>query len=207
LKYCQKELFLKSKGSLRPASKACKYKIIGISQSLNIYYYLTSYSLRAETLGVDLSALAKAEPRDICRVDVNSVDVLGQSALHVAAMVGNADVALALINQGAVLELRDKFGDTPLGIACLNGQTTLVSTLIAAKADIEARQGEQRWYTLGEYASGNVDILNLLKKRKKQKEQEEKEEQERILTEEYERAQVGCVYLEQCVGVEIKQGF
>jgi ankyrin repeat protein len=48
--------------------------------------------------------------------------VKGCSALHVAARRGNVAVARALLEWGADIEARDKYGDTPLHRACASNK-------------------------------------------------------------------------------------
>jgi ankyrin repeat protein len=50
-------------------------------------------------------------------VDIDAVDVNGQTALHVAAGQPSAGVVAALVERGARLDLKDKQGRTPLDIA------------------------------------------------------------------------------------------
>jgi ankyrin repeat protein len=50
-------------------------------------------------------------------VDVNAIDVNGQTALHVAAGQSSARIVTALLQYGATLEIRDKQGRTPLDVA------------------------------------------------------------------------------------------
>jgi ankyrin repeat protein len=50
-------------------------------------------------------------------VDVNAVDVNGQTALHVAAGQSSERIVSALIERGAKLEIKDKQGRTPIDVA------------------------------------------------------------------------------------------
>jgi hypothetical protein len=61
--------------------------------------------------------------------------VKGCSALHMAARRGNVLVAQALLEGGADIEARDKYGDTPLHRAVKCGQAKMVAFLLSAGAD------------------------------------------------------------------------
>ena len=50
-------------------------------------------------------------------VDINAVDINGQTALHVAAGQQGAAIVTALVERGARLDLKDKQGRTPLDVA------------------------------------------------------------------------------------------
>jgi ankyrin repeat protein len=64
--------------------------------------------------------------------------VKGCSALHVAARRGNVLVAQALLECGADIEARDKYGDTPLHRAVKCRQAEMVAFLLATGADAQA---------------------------------------------------------------------
>jgi ankyrin repeat protein len=65
--------------------------------------------------------------------------VKGCSALHVAARRGNLVVAQALLECGADIEARDKYGDTPLHRAVKCRQAEMVAYLLASGADAQAK--------------------------------------------------------------------
>jgi glycerophosphodiester phosphodiesterase len=75
-------------------------------------------------------------------VDINWQDETGETALHVAARFGNRDCAEILLqgtaDQKADFELTEKnFAWTPLHIACVDGQLSIVELLIEAGADLK----------------------------------------------------------------------
>jgi uncharacterized protein len=73
--------------------------------------------------------------------EVNSADGEGSTPLHFAAQRQRADVAAALIEAGADLDARNRFGNTPLWGALFNvrdGDGEAVRVLLAAGADPEA---------------------------------------------------------------------
>jgi ankyrin repeat protein len=73
--------------------------------------------------------------------EVNSADGEGFTPLHFAAQQQHADAAAVLIEAGADIEARNRFGNTPLWGALFNvrdGDGEVVRTLLAAGADPDA---------------------------------------------------------------------
>jgi len=60
-------------------------------------------------------------------VDVNTKDKLGRTALHVAAMLGQTEMARYLLSKGADIDARDRLGRTPLMISAGLGVLHLFS--------------------------------------------------------------------------------
>ena len=72
-------------------------------------------------------------------VDVNEAQGDGTTALHWAAMKGNADIAQMLIFAGANLRATTRLGGyTPLYLAAKGGHAAVVAALLAAGADPKA---------------------------------------------------------------------
>ena len=76
---------------------------------------------------------------------IDTVDIYGQTALHIAARNGLADAVNILLQQKAKLEIRDKSGKTPLEVAVENGiivptHKRKESTLILRKSLDELRK-------------------------------------------------------------------
>lgn len=69
------------------------------------------------------------------KAGVNAVGRFGRSALHAAALSGNAEVAAALIEAGANLDVRDERGIAPLHEAARAGADSVIAQLVAAGAD------------------------------------------------------------------------
>lgn len=67
--------------------------------------------------------------------DINAVNVIGQNALHVAALWGNLDVAESLLLAGCDMDAQNNNGMTPLHFASANGMTKCVRLLLEAGAD------------------------------------------------------------------------
>ena len=68
---------------------------------------------------------------------ISVVDLNGQSALHVAAIVGNSEAAALLINAGVHVDVMDGKGQTPLHLAVDFGQINLIQTLISCSANVD----------------------------------------------------------------------
>ena len=68
-------------------------------------------------------------------------DNRGDTALTWAARKGNLEIAEALVDAGADLDLQNKKGDTALILAAIRGDKTAVSMLLKSGADTEIRNG------------------------------------------------------------------
>ncbi|KAJ4318651.1 hypothetical protein N0V84_006739 [Fusarium piperis] len=71
------------------------------------------------------------------KVGVNAQDVFGISSLHIAARGADSTDSLIqkLIEKGAKISVRTKKNETPLHLACLNGNLDAVTTLLTHGAD------------------------------------------------------------------------
>ena len=56
-------------------------------------------------------------------------NTLGQAPLHLAVITKQADVVRKLVAMGALLEQRDRNGNTPLHLACREGDVACVQAL------------------------------------------------------------------------------
>ena len=54
---------------------------------------------------------------------------LGQAPLHLAVITSQPDIVRKLVTMGAPLEERDRHGNTPLHLACREGDLTCVQAL------------------------------------------------------------------------------
>ena len=66
-------------------------------------------------------------------------DLLGRHAMHVAAEGGNIGLVKYLVNLGLSLEVRDKFGRTPIFHAVLKGHEDLILFLLGRNAKTNVR--------------------------------------------------------------------
>ena len=64
---------------------------------------------------------------------------IGQTGLHVAALWGNFEVAMMLIDAGANINAKNQFGVTPLASAVPNDHITMVQLLLDERADPQIR--------------------------------------------------------------------
>lgn len=76
------------------------------------------------------------------KVDLDGFDESENSAVCIAASAGRADVVHALLQAGAKVDLPNGAGTTPLMLAAEDGQLELVDILIAAHADLGARESK-----------------------------------------------------------------
>jgi ankyrin repeat protein len=92
----------------------------------------------AAALGA-LEALIERCEEDASRVNARADD--GWTPLHLAAFFGNVEVAKELLRRDAVVDARAPSGNvTPLHSACAGDHTSLVTLLVLAGADVNARQ-------------------------------------------------------------------
>lgn len=84
------------------------------------------------------------EARDLfsLKTDINAQDADGNTALHIASKVNEADLVTFLIIKGADTEITNNFGETPLHIAVKNDNVDCAKNLIALKANIFAKDAE-----------------------------------------------------------------
>ncbi len=76
------------------------------------------------------------------QTDINMVDDNGNTALHTAATVNNADIVNFLLFKGANSEIKNLQGDTPLHLAIKNGGNEAASLLSQIGNNIFARDGD-----------------------------------------------------------------
>lgn len=94
-------------------------------------------------------------------VVLNSVDAFGDTAIHLAAQDGYADVVEFLLDQGANPDLPDNMRNTPLHLAALYGHYQVVWLLHRAGADLNASNdlGSVLHWALEHYHADIVDYL------------------------------------------------
>jgi uncharacterized protein len=72
------------------------------------------------------------------RVDVDTPQVDGMTALHWAARHDDREIADLLVRAGANVKVANRYGMTPLSLACTNGSSAIVELLLKAGADPNA---------------------------------------------------------------------
>ncbi len=75
------------------------------------------------------------------QADINMVDENGNTALHTAALVDNADIVYFLLFKGANSEIKNLDGDTPLHLSIKNNGNASASLLAAIGNNVFARDG------------------------------------------------------------------
>jgi len=93
-------------------------------------------------------------------MDPNLVNETGQSALTLAVLQGQTDVALALIKaKGIEIDERNSHEETPLMLAALNGDEKVINALIALDAEVN----KTGWTPLHYAASkGQLKAIEIL---------------------------------------------
>ena len=94
--------------------------------------------------------------------DVNEVNVIGQNALHVAALWGNQDAVAFLLLTGCDMDAQNRSGLTPLHLASGCGMANCVRLLLDAGADPTLTTSDGR--TAGDDAK-NEQVAALLSPR------------------------------------------
>jgi ankyrin repeat protein len=91
---------------------------------------MTKTLLRVFLLLLSCSAAAPA----FAQKGMDKININGQFLM--AARTGNVDRVVALLDQGAAVNSRDRNGDSPLAMAASKGNEGLVDTLMRAGADV-----------------------------------------------------------------------
>jgi ankyrin repeat protein len=114
---------------------------------------------------------AAAEARDLAKVrallrqgaDVNAAQADGMTALHWAAMHGDAELATMLLYAGANLRATSRLGGyTPLHLASQGGSGTMIDVLVKAGADVKAPTATGATPLMLAAASGRADAVKRL---------------------------------------------
>jgi hypothetical protein len=96
--------------------------------------------------------------------NLNAVDALGRTALHLACVHGHLGSVELLLERSADMETADEYGQTPLKIACQGGYVDVVRLLIEHGADMEKADdlGQQTLLLILACYGGHVDVMRLL---------------------------------------------
>ncbi len=91
----------------------------------------------------------------------------GRTCLMTASYDGHLDICRLLIDKGAQVEAKDRFGCTPLHYAAINGNVEIVRLLCDRGADVEARTTAGEWqpgYRSLHYAAdfGHISVVKEL---------------------------------------------
>jgi len=96
------------------------------------------------------------------KLDVNTAQPDGATALAWAVYLDEKDIAENLLAAGAKPNTSDEYGETPLTLACANGDITLVRALLAAGANPFAARWDGETALMIAAGAGNVEAVNLL---------------------------------------------
>ena len=95
--------------------------------------------------------------------DVNAAQGDGMTALHWAAMSGDAELAQMLVVAGANLKATTRLGSyTPLYLAAQQGHAKVAEALIKAGADVKGVNANGTTPLMVASASGDVDTVRVL---------------------------------------------
>ena len=96
------------------------------------------------------------------RIDPNIPDLDGSTALHWAARKDDVETAGALIKNGANVKASNRYGVTPLSLACINGNATMIELLLKAGADANTILPEGETALMTAARTGKVDAVKAL---------------------------------------------
>lgn len=137
-----------------------RFRILCVIWFILLATMVSASEIHDATDNSDLAELKKLAGKG---VDINEVDFIKGSALHIAAAQGNAEIVAELINLGADVQTQE-FGkdDTPLHRAALSGSTAVVQLLLEAGAEINALNDIQKTPLHVAAESANFDAAVLL---------------------------------------------
>ena len=108
------------------------------------------------------------------RVDPNAAEADGTTALHWAAHFDNLAAADLLIKAGANARAANRYGATPLWLACVNGSAPMIERLLDAGADPNTTMPEGDTALMTAARTGQVAAVRALLRRGAQVNAQEK---------------------------------
>ena len=96
------------------------------------------------------------------RVDVNTTEMDGTTALHWAAYQGDLASARLLLRAGATPDKENRYGVTPLALAAGRGNAPIVGALLDAGANANSKLPEGETVLMAAARTGSVSVLKLL---------------------------------------------
>lgn len=85
---------------------------------------------------------------------------LCQTALHVAVLASQAKLARMLVAAGARVDMRDRNGNTPVHLACIQGDLESLKALTTALAVVETTQIQLKYPSFAQTLPQQLDLLN-----------------------------------------------
>ncbi len=95
-------------------------------------------------------------------IDVNARQLDGTSALHWAAYQDDLETVKLLLNARADAKAANRYGMTPLSLACTNGNGAMVALLLNAGADANTVLSGGETALMTAARTGKVDAVNVL---------------------------------------------
>ena len=118
--------------------------------------FATLVTVAIGCLGVAFSATAQVD----APAQQSSVSPLSQNAqLLVSAREGNVAQVVRLLDQGAIVNSRNRLGKTPLLMACEKGNTALAEAALKAGADVNLASVEGVTPLMAASYSGHAGIV------------------------------------------------
>jgi ankyrin repeat protein len=114
-----------------------------------------------------IDAVKKSDARTVrslitAKVDVNSTDVDGSTALHWAVQRENVELVDLLLASGANPKSATRYNITPLFLACMNGNAAIVERLLKAGVDPNAAAEEGETALMTAAMTGKADVIKVL---------------------------------------------
>jgi ankyrin repeat protein len=99
-------------------------------------------------------------PLALAQKGMDQININGQFVL--AARAGRVEQVVALLNEGAKVNSRDRNGDSPLNMAAVKGNAELVDVLLKAGADVNLANLSGVTPLMGAAFSGQAEIVRKL---------------------------------------------
>jgi len=96
------------------------------------------------------------------RINVNSAEADGTTALHWASRADDVEMVRTLLRAGANAKLANRYGVTPLQLAAVNGSAPVVKLLVEAGADVNAVLPEGETILMTAARTGRAQALEIL---------------------------------------------
>src|SRR5881397_423860 len=96
------------------------------------------------------------------KVDVNAPGKDGTPALHWVVRVDDLETAGLLIRAGANAKLADRYGVTPLYLACVNGNASMIRLLLDAGADPNSKDAAGETALMTAARTGDAEAVKVL---------------------------------------------
>ena len=96
------------------------------------------------------------------KVNVNTPESDGTTALHWAVQRDDADLVDRLIKAGANVNAKNNYGSTPMSEAAINGNVGILDRLLKSGADVESPNADGQTALMVVARTANVDAAKLL---------------------------------------------